>query len=148
MNRLYIAYGSNLNLRQMAHRCPSARVVGQSILQDYELLFRGSLRAAVATVEPKPGGRVPVLIWSIRPRDEKSLDIYEGWPRFYRKEDITVKLNGKPVSAMIYLPVPIMIRCWKATSPRVSTGGFWTTRCRNPPSGLRRRPSRKWTSGI
>ncbi len=103
MNRLYIAYGSNLNLRQMAHRCPSARVVGQSILQDYELLFRGSLRAAVATVEPKPGGRVPVLIWSIRPRDEKSLDIYEGWPRFYRKEDITVKLNGKPVSAMIYL---------------------------------------------
>ena len=44
-----------------------------------------------------------MLIWSIRPRDEKSLDIYEGWPRFYRKEDITVKLNGKPVSAMIYL---------------------------------------------
>ena len=32
MNRkstLYIAYGSNLNLPQMANRCPTAEVVGQ-----------------------------------------------------------------------------------------------------------------------
>jgi len=33
-NKLYIAYGSNLNLPQMAHRCPSAKVVGASEIKD------------------------------------------------------------------------------------------------------------------
>ena len=44
----YIAYGSNLNLEQMAFRCPTAKVVGKSELKDYELLFRGGRRGAVA----------------------------------------------------------------------------------------------------
>lgn len=67
--RLYIAYGSNLNLEQMAFRCPTAKVVGKSELKDYELLFRGGRRGAVATVEPKEGSTVPVLIWEIQNRD-------------------------------------------------------------------------------
>jgi gamma-glutamylcyclotransferase (GGCT)/AIG2-like uncharacterized protein YtfP len=96
--KLYIAYGSNLNLRQMRHRCPTAKVVGKAELADYELLFR-----SVATVEPKPGGRVPVLVWEIGARDERALDAYEGFPRLYRKEDMSVEMGGKPVSAMIYL---------------------------------------------
>ena len=29
-HKLYIAYGSNLNLSQMKHRCPTARVIGTS----------------------------------------------------------------------------------------------------------------------
>ena len=29
----YIAYGSNLNLRQMARRCPTAKVVGTALLR-------------------------------------------------------------------------------------------------------------------
>ena len=77
MNRkstLYIAYGSNLNLPQMANRCPTAEVVGASQLKDYELLFRGSRRSAVATVEPKEGSTVPVLLWKIQERDEAFLD--------------------------------------------------------------------------
>lgn len=71
---LYIAYGSNLNLPQMALRCPTAEVVGKSELKDYELLFRGGRRGAVATVEPKEGSSVPVLLWKIRKQDEASLD--------------------------------------------------------------------------
>ena len=39
--RLYIAYGSNLNLPQMERRCPGASVVGTSEVKGYELLFRG-----------------------------------------------------------------------------------------------------------
>lgn len=76
--RLYIAYGSNLNLEQMAFRCPTAKVVGKSELKDYELLFRGGRRGAVATVEPKAGSTVPVLVWEIQKKDEASLDLYEG----------------------------------------------------------------------
>ena len=74
----YIAYGSNLNLEQMARRCPTAKVIGAGEIRDHELLFRGYPKSAVATVEPKKGASVPVLIWEIGPEDERNLDIYEG----------------------------------------------------------------------
>ena len=41
--RYYIAYGSNLNISQMRMRCPHARVIGTSVIPDYELLFKGSM---------------------------------------------------------------------------------------------------------
>lgn len=96
--RLYIAYGSNLNLPQMEVRCPTAIVKGPGEIKGYELLFRG-----VATVEPKEGGSVPVLLWNISPRDEAALDRYEGWPHLYRKERMDVEMEGKTVSAMVYV---------------------------------------------
>nr|WP_308627838.1 gamma-glutamylcyclotransferase family protein [uncultured Eisenbergiella sp.] len=110
MNRkkdtLYIAYGSNLNLPQMALRCPTAEVAGAGELKGYELLFRGGRRGAVATVEPKEGGSVPVLLWKIRQMDEAALDRYEGYPRFYDKQMMDVELGGKRVSAMVYIMTP------------------------------------------
>lgn len=39
-NTLYFAYGSNINLNQMEHRCPDASVVGPVTLEGWELLFR------------------------------------------------------------------------------------------------------------
>ncbi len=102
-NKLYIAYSSNLNLAQMADRCPTARVIGSSEMQGWQLLFRGSRTGAVATVEPKKGCRVPVLVWEITPADEAALDRYEGWPFLYRKETVKVKINGKTVKAMVYI---------------------------------------------
>ena len=101
--RLYIAYGSNLNLEQMAFRCPTAKVVGKSELKDYELLFRGGRRGAVATVEPKAGSTVPILVWEIQKKDEASLDLYEGYPNFYDKQMLEIELDGKIVPAMVYV---------------------------------------------
>lgn len=103
MNKLYIAYGSNLNLEQMAHRCPTAKAVGVSELKDYRLLFRGSHAGAVATVEPLKGGSVPVLVWEVTPADEASLDRYEGWPFLYRKEEVKIKLNGRNIKTFVYI---------------------------------------------
>ena len=37
---LYFAYGSNLNLDQMARRCPDAEPVGRVRLDGYRLAFR------------------------------------------------------------------------------------------------------------
>ena len=48
--RYYIAYGSNLNVRQMRMRCPSARIIGTANLKDYELLFKGSKTGSYLTV--------------------------------------------------------------------------------------------------
>ena len=49
--KLYIAYGSNLNLEQMAHRCPTAKVAGTAMLHNWRLAFY-----SVATVERYRGG--------------------------------------------------------------------------------------------
>lgn len=102
-NKLYLAYGSNLNLEQMEYRCPYATVLGPAELKDYRLLFRGGEKSAVATVEPAVGFHVPALLWEITPRDEESLDRYEGYPHFYRKEMVHVSLSGKPVETMVYI---------------------------------------------
>lgn len=87
----------------MAYRCPTARLLGQTEVEGYCLLFKGSLTGAYATIEPQEGGRVPVLVWEIGERDEASLDRYEGYPSFYYKKDLTVSLGGQEVEAMVYI---------------------------------------------
>ena len=103
MKKRYIAYGSNMDEGQMAHRCPTARLLGQTEVEGYRLLFKGSLTGAYATIEPQEGSRVPVLIWEIGEADEASLDRYEGFPSFYYKKDLTVSLGGQEVTAMAYI---------------------------------------------
>lgn len=99
----YLAYGSNLNLKQMAYRCPTARVLGPAELKGYRLLFRGKSGGAVATIEKQEGQSVPVLLWEITPHDEKELDRYEGYPYLYRKETLKVQFKGQWVNAMAYI---------------------------------------------
>ena len=41
--KLYAAYGSNINLEQMAYRCPHSTVAGTAMLKGYELQFRPRL---------------------------------------------------------------------------------------------------------
>lgn len=93
--KLYIAYGSNMDTEQMALRCPSARFIGISEINGYELLFKGSKTGSYATIEKKEDEKVPVVVWEIMERDEKRLDWYEGFPLFYYKEDISVSMEGK-----------------------------------------------------
>lgn len=96
--KYYLAYGSNLNKRQMKYRCPDAVPVGSCVVNDYELVFRG-----VATIEPKPGDSVQCGIWKISQEDEIRLDSYEGYPRLYVKQDFWVTVKGKTVQAMAYV---------------------------------------------
>ncbi len=103
--KLYAAYGSNLNLSQMMYRCPDATVYGRATLPDHELVFRGRY-SGVATIEPREGSSVPILLWKISARDEESLDIYEGWPRFYGKETLEFQAGNERVSAMAYVMTP------------------------------------------
>ena len=100
-NILYFAYGSNINLHQMDCRCPDATVVGPVSLENYELLFRAS---GVATIAPREGGKVHGLLWSLTPECERSLDRYEGYPRFYDKKMVTVRDGlGRSLSVMAYI---------------------------------------------
>ena len=102
--RYYIAYGSNLSVEQMAHRCPDAKVAGMAALKDWKLVFRTH-----ATIEPCEGRVVPVLIWEIFKGDERNLDRYEGYPSYYSKQEMTVTMtdldgkNPQEITAMVYL---------------------------------------------
>lgn len=103
MEKYYIAYGSNMDKEQMAYRCPTAQLLGRTELEDYRLLFKGSKTGAYATIEPEEGSRVPVLVWIIEKEDEKRLDRYEGYPVFYYKKDLEINLDGKRVTALVYI---------------------------------------------
>ena len=92
--RYYIAYGSNLNIRQMRMRCPSARIIGISEIPEYELLFKGSKTGFYLTIEPKKGSRVPVAAWEVSAEDEQALDRYEGFPTFYYKKEMLLPIKG------------------------------------------------------
>ena len=102
--KLYVAYGSNLNLEQMAYRCSEATIIGKGVVENYALKYRGSKTGAYATIIEEEGKCVPVLVWKISPNDERSLDRYEGFPTFYYKKNVNVKMaNGENLKAMAYI---------------------------------------------
>ena len=101
---IYIAYGSNLNKRQMSKRCPNATPLGKMYLPDYKLVFRG-----VADIEESKGDYVPVGLWSVTDYCIKALDRYEGVPRLYSRvylEDIgfTYMMNSRDYYSSPMLP--------------------------------------------
>lgn len=109
MKRYYIAYGSNLNVKQMKMRCPGATILGTTKLKNYELLFKGSKTGSYLTIEKKEGSTVPVVIWEVTESDEKSLDRYEGYPIFYYKKEMKLQYKGirtgkkRTVNAFVYI---------------------------------------------
>lgn len=93
--RYYLAYGSNLNLRQMSYRCPDAEVVGTAEIKNYRLLFKGSKTGSYLTIERMMGACVPVAVWAVSDCDEANLDTYEGCPSFYYKKTMTLPIKWK-----------------------------------------------------
>ena len=86
MKRHYLTYGSNLYIPQMRYRCPSARLMGTAVIENYKLMFKKSKTGSYLTVEPKQGAEVPVAVWQLTTEDERSLDRYEGYPKYYYKK--------------------------------------------------------------
>ena len=57
--KLYFAYGSNMNLNQMAFRCPDSEVVDTVRLEGYRLAFcMNGGGNGVATILPEKGSCV------------------------------------------------------------------------------------------
>lgn len=97
---LYIAYGSNMNLQQMAYRCPNSKIVGNGELHGWKLVF--NVHADV--IKGNKNDIVPVVAWNIADDDWYMLDRYEGYPSYYVKEVVNVVLaNGKKEKAIVYV---------------------------------------------
>ena len=115
----YLAYGSNLSIEQMSVRCPDATIIGKGILQDWRLLFR-----QYATIEKCKGYYVPVLVWELSRQDEKNLDRYEGYPKFYIKKKLTLEvssLDGREMgemTGMVYIMTKQAVRLRTAMPSR------------------------------
>ena len=111
MSKYYLAYGSNLSIKQMSIRTPDARIIGTGILHDWQLLFR-----KYATIRKNKNFETPVLVWEISKKDERNLDRYEGFPRSYIKKNLTLpvtSLNGDnlgKLKAMVYIMTPEAVK--------------------------------------
>lgn len=97
----YIAYGSNMNLEQMAFRCPGSKVVCKGMLYGWKLIF--NIHADIVPTD-NDADMVPVVVWEIAPEDWKNLDRYEGYPKYYVKEHIETWLeNGNAEECIAYV---------------------------------------------
>lgn len=62
-----------MNLDQMEFRCPDAEVIGNVVVKDYRLVFRGNSRGnGVASILPEQGEQVSGVLWSITEKCEKA----------------------------------------------------------------------------
>lgn len=97
---LYLAYGMNTNIEQMAYRCPSAISYGRYDITDHRLVFRG-----VADAVYSPGDTLQCVLWDITRNCEEALDMLEGFPYFYDKKEVEVEFMGIKDYAMMYYMV-------------------------------------------
>ena len=102
---IYLAYGSNMNIGQMNNRCPGARNLGTTMLDDYTLKFRANLNDRyVATVDKEEGSSVPAVIWAITKDHEHVLDLREGiGAHHYEKQYLDIRFKGELITVLAYI---------------------------------------------
>ena len=101
-NRLYFAYGSNMDEEQMRNRCPDATTVRTARLLNYQFIINSR---GVATVVPDGSSAVHGVLWRITAECEAKLDEYEGveWGT-YTKKKLGVKAeDGQTIEALVYV---------------------------------------------
>ena len=96
--KYYVAYGSNMNARIMYRRCKRAKKIGTTYIEDWKLTM-----PFYADIEPSVGDRAPALVWEIDLDDEACLDMCEGVPTLYTKSELTVEVNGKTLTGLVYI---------------------------------------------
>ncbi len=104
---LVFAYGSNMNERQMATRCPGATAVGVAKLHDHQLLFAGrSARwgGGVATIKPARRSAVSGVVWRVSNQNLERLDEFEGYPYVYDRMPVLVDAaDGESMWCFVYV---------------------------------------------
>lgn len=94
--RYYFAYGSNTP-GQMVHRAPTADYLGNGKLKGHRLVFK-----KFADVEEDKHSFVEGFVFTIDEEAERELDIYEGSPALYRKEEVEVEFWDRTIKALVY----------------------------------------------
>ena len=136
----YFAYGSNLDVTQMARRCPDATDPRPATLADHDWLIN---ERGVATVEPFDGAQVHGVLWQVSDHDLATLDSAEGVPVRYRRDRMTVHTDDGPAEAWVYVdhrvePGPRGRATWSGSSTARSTTGCRPAGSSSSTAGIRR----------
>jgi len=102
---LYAAYGSNLDPRQMAERCPHSPLRGTGWLTGWRLTFGGEgWDGALPTVVEEADAQVFVALFDVTPADESTLDEWESaTTELYRKVRLRVATLEGEQTAWVYV---------------------------------------------
>ena len=112
---LNFAYGSNMLLRRLRERAPSARRVGGGVLTGHRLCWHKVGQDAsgkcdvVATGDP--GDSVHGVLYEISATDKPELDRAEGLGKGYAEKRVVVQTDSGPCDAWVYYAT--------ATDPRL-----------------------------
>ena len=101
---LHFAYGSNMSRKLMRRFAPDARPIGPAELAGYRFYITSDGYASVA---PDRAATVHGVLWRLSPRDRIKLD---GWENvaagLYRPRFLPVRMDGRRVSALVYVARP------------------------------------------
>jgi gamma-glutamylcyclotransferase (GGCT)/AIG2-like uncharacterized protein YtfP len=98
---LYAAYGSNLDPRQMAQRCPHSPLRSTGWLSGWRITFGGEgWDGALPTLVEHAGSQIFVALYEVTEADESTLDGWEGADQgLYRKVRVRVAtLDGEQLA--------------------------------------------------
>ena len=98
----YFAYGSNMNLDQMAVRCPGGRMLGLVRKRDWRYLIN---QRGYVTAQEDPDAETLGCLWELTEEHWAVLDRYEGVAGgFYRRVDCEVLSidSEEPVQSIAY----------------------------------------------
>jgi gamma-glutamylcyclotransferase (GGCT)/AIG2-like uncharacterized protein YtfP len=102
---LYFAYGSNMDARHMTSRVPGARSFGPARLDGFRLAFSvysTEWEGGAANLELDPEAHVWGVLWEIPDEETRGLDVFQGHPTFFRREDVVVEGPEGPAIAWTY----------------------------------------------
>ena len=95
---LYFAYGSNMSVRRLVERVPSARVVGPAELPGHRLAFHKVGRDGSAKCDAhqtrNPDHRVHGVLFLLAAEDRPVLDRYEGLGQGYEQKQVEIIVDG------------------------------------------------------
>jgi hypothetical protein len=97
---LYFAYGANMDVAEMARRCPRSTPRGVARLPRHRLAV---MREGWLTAARAPGGRVHGVLWDLALADVAALDRFEGVSGgLYTKAVQPVIAAGGAKRALVY----------------------------------------------
>ena len=106
---LYFAYGSNLLSTRLTARCPSARVVGVAMTEDWTVSFSkpGGDGSGKAGLVQHQGAVHPGVVYELAAEEMPVLDRIEGLGHGYSRDDdfaVTMVGDGDRVTTATYIP--------------------------------------------
>lgn len=105
----YFAYGSNMDMSRLSTRGVNPITRNKGTLKNWKLKFNKKASAGdwgFANIVPSEGDSVEGLVFMIKESDLKLLDKFEGAPRHYRREILTVETHSEDIKCITYIAQP------------------------------------------